>query len=236
MAKTMLDRVQELVRTNGGDVKETLNNFAGPILRNFIIDCTKMRMHNIVWPSWSAAEYEFDRRFNGGHSVYNQEQGIHVYAPSFCPVLRINQRGELINDEGKMDAYAWTEEEFKKFAECVEPFGGDSGRGILNMCEILMSIKNPEHRMWLANRMSREKRDLFLVTSAEEARRCVEVTEELYDMGITEWIDAWVDPSKETGEYPITKLCVGDRLVQSGNGFYCVRKDIYFLTYMDETM
>lgn len=134
-----------------------------------------------------------------------------------------------------LDAYAWTEEEFSSFAEGVQPFGGNSGQGILNMCAIIPTIKNEHDRLMFAHRMAREKRDLLLVTSAESARRCVEVTQELYNLGLVEWIDAWVDPD-EDGNYPITRLEVGDRLIQAGNRFYCVRNKVYLLTYTDETI
>lgn len=230
-----LEMAREIVRTEGGDLKDALSKIAQPYISGHIIDCVKMRMHNIVWPSWSAEEYEFDRRFHGSHLIQNKEQGIHQYPPSFYPLCRINQRGELLDEKGMLDAYAWTEDEFKEFAESVQPFGGNSGRGILNMCTIIPTIKNEHDRLMFAHRMAREKRDLLLVTSAESARRCVEVTQELYDLGLVEWIDAWVDPDKN-GNYPITRLEVGDRLIQAGNRFYCVRKPVYLQSYTDKTI
>lgn len=233
--ENILDKAKSIAAENNTDVKTELNKLAGAMLSEHIIDCVKMRMYNIVWPSWSAEEYEFDRRFHGSHIVQNKEQGIHQYAPSYHPLCRINQRGELLDENGMLDAYAWTEAEFNKFAEKVEPFGGNSGQGILNMCEIIPTIRNAKHRLMFAHRMAREKRDLLLVTSAQENRRCVEVTQELYNKGLVAWIDNWVSPD-EMGDYPVTLLHVGDRLVQSGDGFYCVRQDVYLQTYMDGTM
>lgn len=235
MAKSFLEIAREIAQKTGEDLKDILSKIVFDAAGDQIIDCVKMRMHNIVWPSWSAEEYEFDRRFHGAHSIKNKEQGIHSYEPSFHPLCRINQRGELLDEKGMLDAYAWTEEEFRDFAEEVQPFGGNSGQGILNMCDIIPTIKNPHERLMFAHRMAREKRDLLLVTSAASNRRCLVVTQELYDSGLTAIIDKWT-AKDEDGSYPITYLEVNDRLIFDGGKFYTVRKGVYLQTYTDETI
>ena len=231
--KPILTVAKDIANATGRDLKEIMYELTMELIREHIIPCVKLEMYNIVWPSWSAEEYEFDRRFHGAHYINNKEQGCYPYAPEYHPLCRI-VGGELVDENGMLDAYAWTEEKFCQFATDVQPFGGNSGKGILNMCAIIPTIKNEHDRIMFAHRMAREKRDLLLVTTAAEDRRCVEITQELYDLGLTACIDQWVKLAPN-GTYAITNLQVGDRLIIDRQ-VYCVRKDMYEKTYTDETM
>lgn len=76
------------------------------------------------------------------------------------------------------------------------------------------------------------KKDLLLVTSAEESRRCVEITPDLYAAGITSCVDEWMEVDSN-GEAEETRLNVGDFLIvnEAGNSVYCIRRDEFLETH-----
>ena len=76
------------------------------------------------------------------------------------------------------------------------------------------------------------KKDLLLVTSNEERRRCVEITPDLYAAGITSCVDEWMEIDSN-GEAEETRLNPGDFLIvnEAGNSVYCIRRDEFLETH-----
>lgn len=81
----------------------------------------------------------------------------------------------------------------------------------------------------LGNFFAKYNEDLLYIDTPEEQRKCIVVTQELYDAGLTWCIDQWVKPD-ENGEYEITELEVGDVLIVD-TGVYCCRKNVFAKTY-----
>ena len=74
------------------------------------------------------------------------------------------------------------------------------------------------------------RKDFLIVHTEEENRRCVEVTQELYDTGLKYAVEDYIKPD-ENGEATVTELHVGDRLIITSDGAYTVRKKEFELTH-----
>ena len=196
-----------------------------------IKDCTKISLANIVMPRWSDI------------GLWGKVMAMHVKTkeqPEGCPYSEISCRvvvriidGKLYMTGGRPDAYAWDKETVKKYLsnpDKVKYIGINSPAGLVNLAEIIMTIKSEKERLDLADYFSMVNRDFLLVYSPEEKRRCVEVTQELYDAGLTACVDDWMEPD-DNGNAKATQLNVGDFLIVKSSGVYCVRREEFMGTY-----
>jgi hypothetical protein len=98
------------------------------------------------------------------------------------------------------------------------------------MCEVLATVSNESEKKMLADMFANLKKDLLLVTSPAESRQCIKVTRELYDAGITACVDEWME-ADENGMATATMLNVGDYLIVTNDGVYCIRHDEFMETH-----
>lgn len=189
--------------------------------------CIKKSLANIVWPLWTKDSIQY-AMYRQCIRTKEQPEG-HIYNESeFRLVWRILD-GKVFS-HGMLDAYAWNVKTFSKYANKAVPFGTNSANGIINLGKILETIKDEKEKELFAAYISKEKEDLLLVYTPEEERRCIEVTQTLYDAGLTSCIDEWMNPD-ENGEYVHTELNVGDFLIVSENGIYCIRREEFLSTH-----
>lgn len=150
---------------------------------------------------------------------------------TYRTVLRI-LKGKVYMTNSMADSYAWTQETFYEKAVNAIPCGTHTAQGILGMCKLLSAIISDKERLEVAEMFASWNKDLILVEAAPERRQVVEITQELYDAGITTCIDGWRKPD-ENGEYKETQLNVGDFLVVNSEKrtVYCIRRAEFFASH-----
>lgn len=192
-------------------------------------ECKKMSLENIVFPKWNDLGL-LGMMFRQCVVTKEAPNGNIYDEASFRTVLRVLDGKVLMN--GFADSYAWDYKTFEKKAKTCVPIGCNSASGLINLSRVILSIRDDEERSSFADMMSKMKEDLLLVTTAEEERKCVEITQELYDNGLTYSIDSWVEPDAN-GVYPLTNLCVGDFLIidEQKRTAYCIRREEFLLTH-----
>lgn len=65
----------------------------------------------------------------------------------------------------------------------------------------------------------------------KEKRQCIEVTQELYDAGLTDCVDEWMTVD-EDGYAKLTSLNVGDFLIVTNKGVYRIQREKFLQTYV----
>ena len=130
------------------------------------------------------------------------------------------------------DAYAWDAETYKKKAAKSHPVGFGFGASVESVnwaIEVLNTVKDPTERDMLTKFMI-EQPSLRLIFSAEEQHRCIEVTQQLFDAGVTECVDEWMQ-TNDDDMAQATVLNVGDFLIVTEDGVYCVRREEFLETH-----
>jgi len=188
--------------------------------------CTKLEMQNIVFPKWSDIGL-LGMMFRQCLMTKEQPTGNIYDEAQFQTVLRV-LGGKLLM-ENRPDTYCWKFSKLEK-AKNVRPIGVNCADAILTMAEVLSSISDMSEKKMLADMFANMKKDLLLVTSAAEQRSCIEVTQNLYDAGITCCVDEWMD-ADENGESEATLLNVGDFLIVTNSGVYCIRRAEFLETH-----
>lgn len=188
--------------------------------------CIKVEMNNIVFPKWSDIGL-LGLMFRQCIVTKEQPAG-HIYdEATFQPVMRILDGKVLMT--GKTDSYAW---KFSKLesAKDVRPIGSNTAAGIITMCEVLSGISDAHEKSMIADMFANLNKDLMLVTTPAEDRVCVEITRELYEAGVTSCVDEWNDVDAN-GEAEETILNIGDFLIVTAKGVYCIRRDEFMTTH-----
>lgn len=190
--------------------------------------CTKLPMANIVMPSLDEQGL-MAYVFPGMVITKEQPKGCN-YGSAASPVLRV-LGGRLLKN-GMADAYAWDAATYAKKAAKSHPVGFGFGASVESVkwaIEVLNTVKDPTERDMLTKFMI-EQPSLRLIFSAEEQRRCIEVTQQLYDAGVKECVDEWMS-ADENGMAEATILNVGDFLIVTENGVYCIRREEFLGTH-----
>lgn len=191
-----------------------------------IQNCTKLELSNIVFPKWSDIGL-LGQMFRQCLSTKEQPEGNIYDEAQFQTVLRV-LGGKLLMS-GRPDTYCWKFDKLQK-AKDVRPIGCNCADAILNMAEVLNSIESISEKKMLADMFASMNKDLLLVTIAAEERKCVEITRDLYDAGLTQVVDEWMD-TDENGMSEATELNVGDYLIVTNDGFYCIRGEEFKTTH-----
>ncbi len=190
------------------------------------ISCTKLELQNIVFPKWSDLGI-MGMIFRQCVSTKEQPAGNIYDEAVFQTVLRVIGGKVLMSD--RPDSYCW---KFSKVenAKDVKVIGTNSAEGLISLCSVLSSITSESEKKMLADMFANMKKDLLLVTTPAENRYCIEVTQEMYDAGITACVDEWME-TDENGMAPATQLYVGDYLIVTTSGIYRVGRDEFMETH-----
>lgn len=190
-------------------------------------ECMKLEMKNIVFPKWDDLGL-IGLMFRQCVTTKEQPDGNIYDEKAFQTVLRVIDGHVLMSK--KPDCYCWKISKVAG-AKNLEQIGTNTTSGLMNLCEIIGSISDNEDKRVLAEMFANLKRDLLLVTTPAEERTCIEVTQELYDSGITYCVDEWMEPD-ENGDAVVTELSVGDYLIVTDSGVYRVGHDEFVLTHV----
>lgn len=189
-------------------------------------ECVKPELQNIVFPKWSDLGL-LGVMFRQYVVTKEQPDGNLYDEAVFQTVMRVI--GGKVLMSGRPDCYCW---KFDKIANAknVRLIGTNSAEGLLSLCEVLSGIEAEEEKNMLADMFANMKKDLLLVTTPEEKRRCIEVTPSLYEKGLTSCVDEWMEVDEE-GNAPVTNLFVGDFLIVTENGVYRIGREEFLQTH-----
>lgn len=193
--------------------------------------CTKLQMDNIIFPRWSDLGL-LGMIFSQKIKTKEQPLGCDYDESIYQVVMRIIN-GKVLMTGGRPDAYTWKHSKVLALiggSTKVRLVGVNSVSAILNLSEIIYTIADIKEKKMFADMFCSLSRDLLLITTEAEDRRCIEVTQDLYDAGLTACVDSWMKPDKN-GDADATLLNVGDFLIVEDNGFYCIRRDEFLETH-----
>ena len=175
--------------------------------------CTKLELENIIFPKWSDLGL-VGMMFRQYVTTKEQPNGNLYDEATFQTVLRII--GGKVLMTGRPDCYCWKMSKVAGAKE-VKLIGTNSAEGLLSLCSVLSTIPDGEEKKMLADMFANMKKDFLLVRTPAESRTCIEITQELYDVGITACVNEWVE-SDADGMAEATPLCVGDYIIVSDEG------------------
>lgn len=190
------------------------------------VSCTKIEIGNIIFPKWSDSTL-IQMMFRQCVITKEAPMGNLYDETEFRAVLRVVDHTLIQN--GMTDNYCWGSAQVAKHIGKAVPIGTCSASGLLTLADVLSTIADISEKKILADFFASLNKDLLYVFTPEESRKCIPVTQELYDAGLTWCIDEWVD--EKDGEFAKTTLNVGDVLIVSDTGVYCCRKDVFAATY-----
>ena len=198
-----------------------------------IVKCTKLPLDNIVFPKWSDLGL-LGMIFSQKIKTKEQPLGCDYDEATFQVVLRIIG-GKVFMTGGRPDAYTWKQEKVTRLMcenpKSIQAIGANSADAIINLSKILNIIEDEHEKEAVAEMFCSLKKDLLLIRTEAENRRCLEITQDLYDAGLTACVDSWMEPD-ENGEADATQLNVGDFLIIEGNeGVYCIRREEFLATH-----
>lgn len=189
--------------------------------------CTKLELQNIVFPMWDDLGL-IGMMFRQCVATKEQPSGNIYDEKAFQTVLRIIGGKVLMSN--RPDCYCW---KFSKVtsAKNVSKIGTCSAEGILSLCNVLNGITHEAEKSLVADMFAKLKNDLLLVTTPQEQRTCIEVTEVMYHSDIHYCVDEWMEPD-ENGDAEITRLSIGDYLIVTDSGVYRIGHDEFLETHV----
>lgn len=169
------------------------------------------------------------------HPVTATKEGYQEYEladPGATVLYRVlSERGTgrmyLLNDKGQPDTYAWDAETYANKAGKMVPIGVNSDEGRANL-DIVAGMLSDYEAELLREDIGQYRKDAELLLTKPENRIVVEVSPELYAAGVTSCVNDW--ETAKSG-FRVTTLEVGDFLVITDRGVYCVRRAEFLDTH-----
>ena len=198
------------------------------LISGYTKTCTKLKLDNIIFPSWDKLGL-LGMIYSQKVKTHEQPKGCDYSETKYQVVMRVIN-GQVLKEENKKpDAYTWSINKVMK-SKNARLIGTNSAEGIINLANMLNSIKNEYEKHIFAEMLCKFREDLLLITSQEEKRTCVEVSEELYEKGLTYCVDEWME-TDENGDSDITLLDIGDFLIITKDGVYTIQRNIFLETH-----
>jgi len=208
--------------------KSENNKFVMKAAENYAISVTKKEMDNLVMPMLSEmSEMLFDL-WQLVICTKEQPDGCFYDKNQYQLVIRIIAGQVLFG--GRIDAYAW--KHTKVEAACSRPCGLESSEAKANLEDFLQTINDDGEREMMRKFITLFRHNFLIVHTDEEERVAMEVTQKLYDAGLTSVVDSWMEPDDD-GNAEETVLEVGDWLVinkEKGTA-YCIRHKEFLMTH-----
>lgn len=207
---------------------EAINRVAGEHMEPW----TKVRMDNILLPPFK--DFAIFGEILRQVVKTKEEPSGHLYdEEEYRMVIRILD-GRLVMD-GMYDAYAWDNakvlKELKKYSDGKVPCIGThdpTGQALLNFANVLATITDPAEKKKFAAMISQSAFDLLLVTTMDENRMVIEITDELLEKlhkaGVTSVVNDWEYRSEG---YPAADIEAADTPLKAGDFLICTPKGFY---------
>jgi len=215
------------MKLNKEQTTKRILDLAGDQIRQ----ATKLPTETIIFPRWSEIGL-LGEVLCMRVKTKEQPAGCDYDEDKFQVVIRIIG-GKVHMTGGYPDAYAWKQSKVEPYLEdskAIRFIGTNSAEAVLNLSAILNTIDDNDERLLFADMFCSIRKDLLLVSTKAEERRCIEVSRSLYDAGVVACVDAWMQED-EFGMADSTQLNVGDFLIIEGSDVYCIRHDEFIQTH-----
>ena len=151
----------------------------------------------------------FERRLIKGVVCPTKEGDMTYKHDDYRVCFSVDSKGHLRNHEDQVDVYAWTNDDYTKKADKVEPIGVNASAAIENLDKLCAILADEEDVTELREWFSEYRIDHEMVFTKPEWRMVIVVTRALYAAGVTHVINGWCE-----GEgAPVTPLGIGDVIV-----------------------
>lgn len=167
-----------------------------------IIPCVKLEECIIFFPEW-------------------KELGILGKMLRQCIVTKEQPDGQIYDENnfqivmkiinGKIEWSCMEKSKVKKIQDKTI-VGSNSAEGMNNVAKVLMKISDENERKLFLEMLQLFRKDFQLLISPADKRVCIEVTQQMFDGGITYCVESWV-MTDEIGAATVTNLVVGDYLI-----------------------
>lgn len=202
-------------------------NESNILKHGFIRLCQKKEVQNIVFPEWEDMGL-LGMMFRQCVCTKEQPDG-HIYDENnYQVVLRILDGKVLIS--GRPDCYCWKIEKLKQVKN-IRDIGINSPGALLSLAYVLHQIEDSREKALISDFFCGLRRDLLLVITPAEMRKCIEITGEMYASGITHCVNQWEEVD-EKGLAEATPLSVGDFVIVNDQGIYRIGKEEFNLTHI----
>lgn len=219
----MTEKNGMFTKTNSHDFYEFVLSFEPKQLR-----ATKLALDNIIDPKeQSIWKLLTNLQFLATPENHNGQ----FYPADKYVVVRRVLGGKVVikaDTDGftETDTYAWKMEDFiKKLPKAVQIGGYDpSGKAFMRAVNLMNSIvrvpgdeDNPmsDYSLMAGLLANASPAGYLLIHTDAEERVVVEVTQELYDAGLTFIVDEWQTADENTGMYKTTDVEVGDFILMN---------------------
>lgn len=201
--------------------------------------CTKNATDTIIFPKWSDLGL-WSKVFCMRAKTKEQPQGCDYDENKEHIVIRILNGKLMIG--GAPDVYTLEQDKVAEWlnGEHTMVFGTNSKIAKENMKKVLSLIKSKEEQELLEGMLHLIHADFYIIRVPSQERYCIEITQELYDAGLTYCINSWIKPD-ENGDAEELELKVGDFLIckpkENGEGFrsvYRVGREEFLATHTVE--
>lgn len=169
------------------------------------------------------------------HPVTSTKEGEERYqtSPEVDEELRMRIllrfiNGRLYNHLGQLDAFAHKWKQYTKNMRKAKPVGFRSKKAKANLETLLDTLLVDSEKDKLVKTLRLFASNLSLCYTAPDWRQVVEVTQEMYDAGLTSIINDW---ENEKSGWAVTQLNVGDYLVITADGMYTIRRSEFLETH-----
>lgn len=219
--------------------KEQTTKLILALAKGQIKKCTKNATDTIVFPKWSKLGL-WGKIFAMKAKTKEDAEGCDYDEKKEYIVIRILNGKVMIG--GVPDVYTLEQDKVAEWMddEYTKVIGTNSVIAKKNMKKVLSLIKSKEEQKLLADMFNLIRADFYLIKVPPQERHCIEVTQELYDAGLTYCINSWIKPD-ENGEAEEMKLTVGDFLIckpnYDGEGYrsvYHVGREEFLATHTIE--
>ncbi len=133
----------------------------------------------------------------------------------------------LLNDKGQPDSYAYDAATYAQKAAKLAPIGPNSEAGCANL-DIVANMLSAYEADLLREDIEQYRKDLELILTKPEYRNVVEISPELYAAGVTSCVNDW---ETANSGFRVTNLEIGDFLVITERGVYCIRRAEFLDTH-----
>ncbi len=201
------------------------------LTKDYVRPCVKLQLDNIVFPKWSDLGL-LGMIFSQKIKTKEQPVGCDYDEATYQVVMRVIN-GKVLMTGGRPDAYTWKQSKVESLItdpSKLRLIGTNSASAVINLSRVMATIVDADELTMFADMFCSVNKDLLLVTTPAEDRFCVEVTNELYEAGLTVCVDSWMEPD-ENGEAVATELQIGDFLIIEEEGVYCIRRNEFLETY-----
>ena len=192
-------------------------------------NCVKLRGDVLVFPDIRSCPL-LDMFLCQMLRTKEQPNGCYYPSDGYRVVLRLLDGKVFLTEGGLPDVDTWTHARCET-QRSIRALGFYSSSEACTEAErLLLGLRTEEDRRLVEGLLRFVAKDFYLVSTEEENCRVIEVTPELYSAGLTYIVDEWMQLDSD-GCAEVTLLSIGDFVVLTNSGCYCIRGQEFWFTH-----